>query len=101
MACTGDNRGNHKMPIEKKPGSPVAYRYTAPGFREYKVKDNDSWESLARTYNMEVWELIYQNFKTQKTLPKQIGIFIIMLAAQKRPKMARTGYLVLRTLREL
>ncbi len=53
------------MPIEKKPVSPVSSRYTAPDFREYKVKDNDSWESLARTYNMDVWELIYQNFKTQ------------------------------------
>ena len=53
------------MPIEKIPARPVLRGYVPSGFRPYKVTNNDSWSKLARTYRMEVWELIYENFKTK------------------------------------
>jgi len=53
------------MPIEKKPDNPVPKNYKPSSSILYKVKDGDSFVSIARLYNLEEWELIYENFKTR------------------------------------
>jgi hypothetical protein len=53
------------MPIEKEPMIKVAKNYVPPNSAQYKVKDGDSWESIARTHGLDVWDLIEANFKTR------------------------------------
>lgn len=53
------------MPVEKRPVNPVHKGYIPPNFKAYKVKKGESLETIARANNMELWELIYDNFKTK------------------------------------
>jgi Papain-like cysteine protease AvrRpt2 len=46
----------------KRPSSPVARDYRPASGQRYKVKDNDSWGSLAQTRGMSPWELIRYNY---------------------------------------
>jgi len=55
------------MPIEKKPAQLVQRDFIPSNFRPHRVVEGDSWEKLARQHGMEVWELIYENFKTRNT----------------------------------
>ncbi|MCP3928520.1 MAG: hypothetical protein GY705_05400 [Bacteroidetes bacterium] len=55
------------MPIEKKPLKQVSKDYCPPSSVLYKVKDGDSFISIAKHYNVEEWELIYENFRTRDT----------------------------------
>jgi hypothetical protein len=54
------------MPIQpgsiRRPLSPVAKTYVPPDGFQYKVKDNDSWISLARGNGIAAWELIRYNY---------------------------------------
>lgn len=52
------------MPIEKRPSNPVPRSYVPPDSKEYKVKDGDTWESIARANGKDAWDLIYANFRT-------------------------------------
>lgn len=42
----------------KRPAMPVARDYRPASGQKYRVRDGDSWESLARTKGMGAWELI-------------------------------------------
>ena len=53
------------MAIEKKPANPVGKDYVPPNSRPYKVKDGESWESIASANGINVWDLIIANFKTR------------------------------------
>ncbi len=53
------------MPIERTPAKPVKRGYIPSGFRPYVVKDGDSWRSVAKLYGIDVWELMYENFRTK------------------------------------
>jgi len=55
------------MPIERKPDNLVPKDYHPPSSVLCRVKDGDSFISIANQYNMEEWELIYENFKTRDT----------------------------------
>jgi hypothetical protein len=54
------------MPIEKEPASKVAKNHVPPDSIRYKVKDHDSWESIAHAHDLDVWDLIEANFKTRR-----------------------------------
>jgi hypothetical protein len=55
------------VPVEKRPVKLVPKDYNPPSSVLYRVKDGDSFISIAQKYNMEEWELIYENFKTKDT----------------------------------
>jgi hypothetical protein len=46
----------------RRPASPVARDYRHAGGQRYKVKDDDSWVTLAREKGMSPWELIRYNY---------------------------------------
>lgn len=46
----------------KRPATPVARTYAPPGAQKYKVKDNDTWVSLAAANGMAPWDLIRLNY---------------------------------------
>ena len=51
--------------LTKPPSKIISNHFKPSGYMSYKVKDGDSWETLAREYNMKPWELIYNNFQTR------------------------------------
>ena len=53
------------MPIERKPVKPVRRGNIPSDFRPYSVKNGDTWRSIASLHGMDVWELMYENFKTR------------------------------------
>ena len=53
------------MPIEKMPKVPLAANYAPPGAERYKVRNGDSWESLAKAKGIAAGDLIEFNFKTR------------------------------------
>lgn len=53
------------MSVLKRPNNPIANGFIPSLFRPYKVKDGDSLALIAKKHNMEVWELIYENFRTR------------------------------------
>src|SRR5262249_48075051 len=46
----------------KTPANPVKRDYRPPDSIEYKVHDRESWESIARKFDMDAWDLITFNF---------------------------------------
>ncbi len=68
-------------PNESKPKSLVPKNFGkthnydgATGGIEYKVKNGDSWESLAASYNIKLDKLIYFNFKTN--VPEEVNWYL-------------------------
>jgi len=55
------------MPVEKMPAHPIQRGFIPSNFRPHKVKNGDNWGTIAKLHGMEVWELIYENFKTNNT----------------------------------
>jgi len=53
------------MPIEKEPLNKVPPTYVPPASIPYKVKDRETWVTIARAHGLEPWELIAANFKTR------------------------------------
>ncbi len=53
------------MPIEKSPKVPLLANYIPSGGVAYKVKDDESWVSIAKKLGVDVWGLIEFNFKTR------------------------------------
>lgn len=52
------------MPIETKPSNPVSKSFVPENSRPYKVINGDSWVTVAKKNGLEVWNLIYFNFRT-------------------------------------
>ncbi len=53
------------MPIEREPATKVAKSYVPPNTKPYKVKDGDSFVSIAAANGIPAWDLIELNFKTR------------------------------------
>jgi hypothetical protein len=53
------------MPIEREPASKVRKDFVPPNSTPYRVKDGDSWVTIASAHGMEAWDLIEANFKTR------------------------------------
>jgi hypothetical protein len=62
------------MPIEKAPKLPLPAAYVPSGGVAYKVKDNDSWVSIAKRQGVDVWNLIEFNFKTRN--PDEVNWYL-------------------------
>jgi len=62
------------MPIEKQPLSLVPKNYVPPNSKPYRVKDGDSWITVARANAMDTWDLIFFNFKTRD--PAQVNWYL-------------------------
>ena len=60
--------------LKRNPRNPTPKGKIPPDFRPYKVKDGEGWRKLAKFHGMEVWELIYQNFKTRN--PAEINWYL-------------------------
>jgi hypothetical protein len=58
----------------KRPAVPVARDYRPVGGTKYKVRDGDSWHSLARSKGMQAWELIRYNFPNLPQIPGQAAL---------------------------
>ena len=50
------------MPVEKEPVRKVSRTYIPPGSAPYRVKDGDTWVSVAQTHALDPWDLIEFNF---------------------------------------
>ncbi|HYS94496.1 MAG TPA: papain-like cysteine protease family protein [Candidatus Acidoferrales bacterium] len=53
------------MPIEKEPVRKVSRTHVSPGSVPYRVKDGDTWISIARAHALDPWDLIEANFATR------------------------------------
>lgn len=62
------------MPIEKKPKNLIPRDFKPPSSKPYKVKNGDSLKKIARLHKMEVWELIYENFRTRT--PEEVNWYL-------------------------
>jgi hypothetical protein len=52
------------VPIERKPKKPLRKFYVPAGGIPYKVRDGDSWKSVATKFKIDVKKLIWFNFQT-------------------------------------
>lgn len=62
------------MAIEKSPASPLAQNFRPSGGTPYRVKDGDSWASLAGKLRIDVWNLIDYNFHTRN--PDEVNWYL-------------------------
>lgn len=62
------------MPIEKEPVAKVPKNYVPPNSKQYRVKDRDSWVTIANANGIDVWELIEANFKTR--VPAEVNWYL-------------------------
>jgi hypothetical protein len=62
------------MPLETEPIIKVPKNHVPSNSEKYKVKDGDSWESIAKRIGVDVWDLIYFNFKTKN--PREVNWYL-------------------------
>jgi hypothetical protein len=62
------------MAIEQAPKHPVPVGFVPKGGSRYRVKDGDSWVSVAATAHVDVWNLIEFNFRTRK--PAEVNWYL-------------------------
>ena len=62
------------MPLETKPAKIVPKTYVPPGGRRYKVKDGETWESIARTHGVDPGDLVLFNFGTKN--PREVNWYL-------------------------
>jgi hypothetical protein len=62
------------MPLEKKPFKIVPKGYVPPGSKPYKVKDGESFETIARGHRLKPSDLEFANFGTHD--PKEINWYL-------------------------
>ena len=53
------------MPVEKEPVHKVSRTHVPPGSIPYRVKDGDTWISIAQAHALDPWDLIEANFATR------------------------------------
>lgn len=53
------------MPIEREPKVKVPRNYVPPNSTRYKVKDKDTWATIAAKNGIDPWDLIEANFNTR------------------------------------
>lgn len=62
------------MPVEETPARPVSKERKPDGFTQHKIKDGDTWGTIANRYNLTSNELAYENFRT--TDPAKINWYL-------------------------
>ncbi len=62
------------MPLEKAPANPVPPTYVPPGGTPYKVKDRDSWATVAASCGVSPLKLVEFNFGTRE--PQEINWYL-------------------------
>jgi len=53
------------MPLENKPLKVVPKNYVPPGAKRYKVRDGETWETIARDHGLDPSDLVLFNFGTR------------------------------------
>ena len=77
------------MPNERKPLYEISkVNWDPPMSSTYKVKDGDTWESVARAFTMDVGYLIRHNFMTES--PEEVNWYLKRLVGCK--KVSPTGF---------
>ena len=79
------------MPIEKRPVNPIAKDYVPPNSEPHKVRNGDSWESLARINRIKVGDLIFTNFKTRN--PAEINWYLRHFVGCVQPTVDRRNWM--------
>jgi len=79
------------MPYEKKPENLIPRGFVPPSSRPYKVQTGDSLVKLARLHRMEVWELIYENFRTRK--PVEVNWYLKNYVGCTRTTLDKKNYM--------
>jgi LysM domain len=67
-------RRNVFMPIEKHPTTPLAHNFRPAGGTPYRVRNGDTWISLAAKARIDVWNLIDYNFHTRN--PDEVNWYL-------------------------
>ncbi|MGO8816225.1 MAG: M91 family zinc metallopeptidase [Terriglobia bacterium] len=62
------------MPLEKTPATPISPDRIPPGGRRYKVKDHDSWTTVAAACGVSPLQLVEFNFGTRD--PREINWYL-------------------------
>ena len=62
------------MAIEKKPATLVPKDFQPPNSNPYRVRNGDSWGSVARQHSMGTWDLIRFNLKTSN--PAEVNWYL-------------------------
>src|SRR5215467_7800569 len=62
------------MPLEIKPTRMVPRNYVPPGAFRYKVKDGETWESVARAHGVNPGDLVLFNFGTKN--PQEVNWYL-------------------------
>ena len=62
------------MPIEKKPANPVPKGYHVEKSIRHRVRDGESWETLAERYGIDAKKIIKSNFKTSD--PREVNWYL-------------------------
>src|SRR2546422_8442064 len=83
-------KGGLKMPVEKEPVRKVAQTHVPPGSALYRVKDGDTWISVAQAHALDPWDLI-ESISQRATPPRSIGICAPTSASKRRRRTRRTG----------
>jgi hypothetical protein len=71
------------MALEKRPQSPLPETFKPANGKPYKVKDGDSWDSVAKANGLKVWDLIVYNFQT--TDPREVNWYLNKRVGCKLP----------------
>lgn len=58
------------MPIEKRPQNPLPKSFVPNNSIPYRVRDGDSWDSVAKWIGVPVWDLIEFNYPTVAKTPR-------------------------------
>ena len=62
------------MPLERKPKNPVAKNHVVANSVKHRVKDGESWHTLADRYGMSAEKIIRANFQTM--VPEEINWYL-------------------------
>lgn len=79
------------MPIEKKPINPVSKTFVPEDSRPYKVRNGDSWVTIASANGLDVWDLIYYNFKTRD--PAEVNWYLKQYVGCTKPTADRNNWM--------
>jgi hypothetical protein len=71
------------MPIERRPRSPVPRDFVVENSVRHRVRDGESWDSLAERYGVPTDDIIMANFKT--LVPEEVNWYLHHYVGCKRP----------------
>jgi len=71
------------MPIERRPVLPVSRSWKVQHGTSYRVRDGDSWSSLARRFGISEQALVFANFQT--LVPAEVNWYLRHYVGCRRP----------------